>query len=76
MKANSFFALLTGLAAGAVMGVLMAPAKGEESRRKVKDAAGKALDSVKKAILPEELEMDETDEEGAEETEGPKAGNE
>ena len=76
MKANSFFALLAGIAAGAVLGVLVAPAPGEESRRKVKDAAGKALDSVKKAILPEELEMDDDLDEEAEETEGPKAGNE
>ena len=75
MKANSFFALLTGLAAGAVIGVLMAPAKGEESRRKVKDAAGKALDSVKKAIVPEELNMD-LDEEDAEDAEAPTPGNE
>lgn len=75
MKANSFFALLTGLAAGAVMGVLMAPAKGEESRRKVKDAAGKALDSVKKAIIPEDLNIDQ-DEEDAEDAEAPTSGDE
>lgn len=75
MKANSFFALLTGLAAGAVMGVLMAPAKGEESRRRVKDAAGKALDSVKKAIIPEDLNIDQ-DEEDAEDAEAPTSGDE
>lgn len=38
MKPGSFFALLAGIAIGATIGVLYAPAKGEESRAKVKKA--------------------------------------
>lgn len=50
MKANSFFALLTGLAAGAVLGVLFAPDKGEESRKKVKKTAEDCLDKMKEKL--------------------------
>ena len=46
MKPSSFFALLTGMAAGAVMGILFAPEAGEESRKKVKKAARACLDKV------------------------------
>lgn len=47
MKSSSFFALLTGMAAGAVLGILFAPEKGEESRKKVKKAAEDCFDKVK-----------------------------
>lgn len=50
MKASSFFALLTGLAAGAVLGVLFAPDKGEESRKKVKKTAEDCLDRIKEKL--------------------------
>jgi gas vesicle protein len=39
MKGESIFALLAGAAIGAALGVLFAPDKGEETRRKVKEAA-------------------------------------
>lgn len=50
MKASSFFALLTGVAAGATLGVLFAPEKGEETRKKVKKAAEDCIDKVKEKI--------------------------
>lgn len=50
MKASSFFALLTGLAAGAVLGVLFAPDKGEENRKKVKKTAEDCLDKMKEKL--------------------------
>jgi len=50
MKAKPFFALLTGLAAGAVLGVLFAPDKGEKSRKKVKKTAEDCLDRVKEKL--------------------------
>ena len=62
MKANSFFALLTGLAAGAVLGLLFAPEAGEKSREKIKKAADDCLSKVK-AKWEEELNEEEEEEE-------------
>lgn len=39
MKGESIFALLAGAAIGAALGVLFAPDKGEETRKKMKQAA-------------------------------------
>lgn len=50
MRGSSFFALLTGVAAGAVLGILFAPDKGEESRKKVKKAAEDCFDKVKEKM--------------------------
>jgi gas vesicle protein len=41
------FALLGGAVIGAAIGILLAPAKGEETRKKVADAARKAAEKVK-----------------------------
>jgi len=38
MKNGNFFALLTGLAAGVALGILFAPGKGEDTRRKLRAA--------------------------------------
>lgn len=58
MKANSFFALLTGLAAGAILGVLYAPESGEKNREKIRKAANDCLSKVK-AKWEEEVEGEE-----------------
>ncbi|MBQ2222490.1 MAG: YtxH domain-containing protein, partial [Bacteroidales bacterium] len=50
MKTSSVFALLTGMAAGAVLGLLFAPETGEESRKKVKKAAKTCLDKVQEQL--------------------------
>lgn len=50
MKTSSVFALLTGMAAGAVLGLLFAPEAGEESRKKVKKAAKTCLDKVQEQL--------------------------
>ena len=42
MKAESFFALMAGAAAGLVAGILIAPDKGEVTREKLKEEAGDA----------------------------------
>ena len=47
MRSKTFLALLTGLAAGAVLGVLFAPDKGEVSRKKVKKAVEDCIDKAK-----------------------------
>jgi gas vesicle protein len=43
-------ALLGGLAAGLVLGVLFAPEKGEDTRRKVSDAANDFSEKIKTKI--------------------------
>lgn len=47
MKSESLFALIAGAAAGAVLGILFAPDKGEETREKIKKAASEGYDNIK-----------------------------
>lgn len=54
MKTKSFFSLLTGLAAGAALGLLFAPDKGTETRKRVRAK----LDEWEKAFA-EDVEEDE-----------------
>lgn len=63
MKHESLFALVAGLAIGTAAGILFAPEKGSETRRKIKEAAheGCELAKVKGAKLKEEIdELKET----------------
>ena len=46
MKPKTFFSLLAGLAAGAALGVLYAPDKGDKTRARVKKAAEDGLDNI------------------------------
>ncbi len=46
-NSNALSALLGGLAIGAAIGILLAPDKGAETRKKVADAARKAADKIK-----------------------------
>lgn len=45
-RGSSFFALLTGAAIGAGFGLLYAPDRGDETRRKISDNARKAQDNL------------------------------
>lgn len=44
------FGVLAGLAAGALLGILFAPDKGSETRRKIAESGEDYLDSVKEKI--------------------------
>ncbi len=50
MKTNTFFALVTGLAAGAILGVLFAPDKGENTREQLRKNAEDGLDKLRGAL--------------------------
>ena len=59
MKTNKLLAgILLGAAAGAVLGILFAPGKGSETRKKLNKKAQKIADEVKEKFngLKEELE--------------------
>jgi gas vesicle protein len=48
MKTDKFLlGLLAGVAAGAVLGILLAPDKGSETRRKIMDKGGELADGIK-----------------------------
>lgn len=47
MKSDSLFAFVAGAAAGLTLGLLFAPDKGDETRRKLKETAGDAAESAR-----------------------------
>ncbi len=47
MKHESFFALVAGAAIGVTLGVLFAPEKGEDTRKKIKEMAKEGYDTAK-----------------------------
>ena len=62
MKGKTFFSLVTGVAAGALLGVLLAPDKGSETRAKLKaklDEWEKAFVSDEETEQPEDELVDE-----------------
>ena len=59
MKGKTFFSLVTGIAAGAILGVLLAPEKGSETRKRVRAK----LEEWEKAFAEEEEPVQEAAEE-------------
>lgn len=47
MKTESLFGFIAGAAAGALAGILFAPAKGEETRKKIMEAASEGYEDAK-----------------------------
>lgn len=50
MKQNTLLAFIGGAIAGAVIALLFAPEKGENTRRKIKNLAEKEYDDIKKRM--------------------------
>ncbi|MFN7043604.1 MAG: YtxH domain-containing protein [Flavobacterium sp.] len=49
-NSNVLLGVLGGVAIGAVLGVLFAPAKGSETRKKIADKGGDLTDSIKESV--------------------------
>ena len=59
MKGDSLLAFVAGAAAGLTLGLLFAPEKGEETRKKLKEAAGEAVGSIKDRAESAKSEIEE-----------------
>ncbi len=59
MKSDSLFAFIAGAAAGLTLGLLFAPEKGEETRRKLKETVGDAADSAKARARLARMELND-----------------
>ena len=59
MKSDSLFAFIAGAAAGLTLGLLFAPEKCEETRRKLKETVGDAADSAKARARLARMELND-----------------
>lgn len=59
MKGDSLFAFVAGAAAGLTLGLLFAPEKGEDTRRKLKETVGDAVDSARARARLARVELDD-----------------
>ncbi len=59
MKGDSLFAFVAGAAAGLTLGLLFAPEKGEDTRTKLKETVGDAVDSARARARLARMELDD-----------------
>ena len=59
MKGDSLLAFVAGAAAGLTLGLLFAPEKGEDMRRKIKETVGDAADSAKARARLARMELND-----------------
>ena len=59
MKGDSLFAFVAGAAARLTLGLLVAPEKGEDTRRKLKETVGDAVDSARARARLARMELDD-----------------
>lgn len=59
MRSESLFAFVAGAAAGLTLGLLFAPDKGEETRRKIKESAEDAADEARARVRLARVELND-----------------
>lgn len=59
MKGDSLLAFVAGAAAGLTLGLLFAPEKGEDTRRKIRETVGDAADSAKARARLARMELND-----------------
>lgn len=59
MKGDSLLAFVVGAAAGLTLGLLFAPEKGEDTRRKIRETVGDAADSAKARARLARMELND-----------------
>lgn len=59
MKGDSLLAFVAGAAAGLTLGLLFAPERGEDTRRKIKETVGDAADSAKARARLARMELND-----------------
>lgn len=59
MKGDALFAFIAGATAGLTLGLLFAPDKGEETRRKIKETAGDAADEARARVRLARVELND-----------------
>jgi gas vesicle protein len=76
LSANAFFSILGAATAGVIIGMLIAPEKGEDLRKNIRKTAGDLADKLKDAIAKGERQvMSELEQEAELESAGQPARN-
>jgi gas vesicle protein len=75
LSANAFFSILGAAAAGVIIGMLIAPEKGEDLRKNIRKTAGDLADKLKDAMAKGERQLSELEEDSELESAGQPARN-
>ena len=59
LSANAFFSILGAATAGVIIGMLIAPEKGEDLRKNIRKTAGDLAGKLKDAVVKGQQRMDE-----------------
>lgn len=62
LSANAFFSILGAATAGVIIGMLIAPEKGEDLRKNIRKTAGDLADKLKDAIAKGDRQFSELEE--------------
>jgi gas vesicle protein len=65
LSANAFFSILGAATAGVIIGMLIAPEKGEDLRKNIRKTAGDLADKLKDVVAKGAEQLDELEQEEA-----------